>query len=122
MWDTFLELKMTRWPESSQDCGDGEIRETEVGVGAAGLCVFPRALAPKCVRMWLHDPVGTTRTSPFVLLFVHPSLRQGEAGLAVPSGRVTGTVSQLAHPSCATLLIWTSPWPLALLGVCGFCA
>lgn len=81
--------------------GGGGRSETEVGAGVAGLCVFPRVLARTRVSMWQHDPGGTMRTSPFVLLFVHPPLRQGEAGLAALSGGVKvlrRDLSQLAGP------------------------
>lgn len=39
-------------------------------------------------RMRPRDPAGTTRTSPFILLFVHSPLKQDAAGLTVLRRRV----------------------------------
>ena len=69
------------------------------------------------------DPAGTPRTSPLILLLVHPPLKQDEAGLAVLSVGIRlseGTVSQPGDLSWASLLIWTGCWLVALLGLCMF--
>lgn len=42
----------------------------------------------RCLSRQSRDPVGAMRTSPLILLFVCPPLKQDEAGLAALSIRM----------------------------------